>query len=300
MKAKKHIIAAAIALGLFGNVAHAQQNEPATKPATVSTEIQKVAHAQQPSAETAMADAEAKLKASFSQLNVTNFGPSPLPGIFEIQTGGNIMYFAPDNDEHEGILFFGEMYNKKGESLTEKSKDRLLSKTIKTLDLSSAVSVGPANSPAYYEITDPDCPYCHAYDGWLKNDVDSDNKLHRKLLFMINPGHPLAKAKVEHIICSENKDEAVKYTFSDALPHQSLDSATPLQLANYKSLKTCKEADAVIEQQQKIISALGVNGTPSFVFGADTDKPVKVVGFAKDKILENILKVKSSTTTTAK
>jgi thiol:disulfide interchange protein DsbC len=191
------------------------------------------------------------------------------------------------------------MYNKEGVSLTEKSKDRLLSKTIQTLDLSSAVSVGPTNAPAYYEITDPDCPYCHAYDAWRK-DIDKDGALHRKLLFMVNPGHPLAKAKIEHIICSDNKEEAVKYAFSDALPHEHLDSASPLQLANYKSLKSCPEAEGIIEKQQKIIASLGVNGTPSFVFGADTDKPVKVVGFAKDKILENILKVKSTTPTTAK
>ncbi|MBB6117760.1 thiol:disulfide interchange protein DsbC [Rahnella inusitata] len=297
MKIKKNIIATAIALGLFGHVAHAEMaaQPVGAKPGTAAV----VAHAQQSASNTELKEAEAKLKATFSQLNVTSFGPSPLPGIYEIQAGSNIMYFAPENAEHEGIILLGEMYNKDGVSLTERSKDRLLSKTIKTLDLSSAVSVGQVNAPAYYEITDPDCPYCHAYDAWRK-DIDKDGALHRKLLFMVNPGHPLAKAKIEHIICSDNKDEAVKYTFSDALPHESLDSASPLQLANYKSLKTCPEAAGIIDQHQKIIASLGVNGTPSFVFGADTDNPVKVVGFAKDKILENILKVKSTTTTTAK
>lgn len=299
MNIKKHIIATAIALSLFGNVAHAQPDTTGTEVKPAETETTGVAHAQQTANEKELQDAESKLKASFSQLNVTSFNPSPLPGIYEIQAGSNILYFAPENADHEGILFLGEMYNKNGESLTEKSKDRMLSKTLKTLDLSSAVSIGPASAPAFYEITDPDCPYCHAYDAWLK-DIDKDNSLHRKLIFMVNPGHPLAKAKIEHIICSENKAEAIKYAFSDALPHQSLDSATTLQLTNYKSLKTCKDADAVIEQQQKLIAALGVNGTPSFIFGAETDKPIKIVGFSKDKILENILKVKSPTTTTIK
>lgn len=297
MNVKKHIIASTIAFCLFGNIAYAEQaaSTAAAKPTAVGTTS--VAHAQQSPDEKELSEAEAKLKATFSQLNVTSFSKSPIPGIWEIQTGSNIMYFSPESPEHEGVIFLGEMYNKNGESLTEQSKDRMLSKTIKTLDFSSAISVGRTTSPAFYEITDPDCPYCHAYDGWLK-DIDKDNSVHRKLIFMVNPGHPLAKAKIEHIICADNKDEAVKYAFSDALPHQSLETATPLQLANFKALKTCKGADAVIEQQQKLIASLGVNGTPSFVFGADTDKPVKVVGFAKDKILENILKVKSSTTTT--
>lgn len=78
-------------------------------------------------------------------------------------------------------------------------------------------------------------------------------------------------SKIEHIICSDNKDEAVKYAFSDALPHESLEQATALQVANYKSLKTCAQADSVIKEHQEIISKLGVNGTPSFLFGA---KPI--------------------------
>lgn len=291
MNAKKHLIAAAVTLGMFGSVAFAQQAPEKVMP-------QEVAHAQQKAAPSEIDAAQAELKASFSQLNVTDFSESPIPGIFQLQTGGNIMYFAPETPGHEGVLIFGEMYNKKGESLTELSKNKLIGKTLKTIDFSSAISIGPKNAPAYYEFTDPDCPYCHSYDNWLKTN-DPDNALHRKLIFMVNPGHPLARAKIEHIICSDNKDEAVKYAFSDALPHQSLEQATPLQLANYKSLKTCAQADSVIAEHQQIISKLGVNGTPSFLFGADTDQPVKLVGFVKDKILENIMKLKTSAAATS-
>ncbi|MGX9280540.1 disulfide isomerase DsbC N-terminal domain-containing protein [Pantoea ananatis] len=293
MIGKKHFIAAAVSFGLAASVAHAQQDAQ-------STNTQNVAHAQQKSvAQKDIDAAQAELKASFSQLNVTDFSQSPLPGIFQLQTGGNIMYFAPETTEHEGVLIFGEMYNKNGENLTEKSKNQLIGKTIKTINFSSAISIGPASAPAYYEFTDPDCPYCHAYDNWLKQ-TDPDGALHRKLIFMVNPGHPLARAKIEHIICSDNKDEAVKYAFSDALPHESLEQATALQVANYKSLKTCAQADSVIKEHQEIISKLGVNGTPSFLFGAETDNPVKVVGFAKDKILDNITKLKTTSATSTK
>ncbi|WP_089529219.1 disulfide isomerase DsbC N-terminal domain-containing protein [Pantoea ananatis] len=293
MIGKKHFIAAAVSLSLAASIAHAQQDAQSTNP-------ENVAHAQQKSiAQKDIDAAQAELKASFSQLNVTDFSQSPLPGIFQLQTGGNIMYFAPETPEHEGVLIFGEMYNKNGENLTEKSKNQLIGKTIKTIDFSSAISIGPANAPAYYEFTDPDCPYCHAYDNWLKQ-TDPDGALHRKLIFMVNPGHPLARAKIEHIICSDNKDEAVKYAFSDALPHESLEQATALQVANYKSLKTCAQADSVIKEHQEIISKLGVNGTPSFLFGAETNNPVKVVGFAKDKILDNITKLKTTSATSTK
>lgn len=91
----------------------------------------------------------------------------------------------------------------------------------------------------------------------------------------------LARAKIEHVICSEDKDEAVRYVYSSELPHNP-DGADAMQMAKQKALKTCKEADAVIEKHAKILQAVGVNGTPSFLFNVDT-KPNLIVGFNQQK-----------------
>jgi thiol:disulfide interchange protein DsbC len=290
MKFNKYWIATAVSFFLSANLAHAQETVP-VKPEKKDIVINATKTTTALSGNLTnkeIADAEASLMASFPQFSVSDFRESPIPGIYQILTGNNILYYYPGTEKHSGVLVLGEMYNKNGESLTQQSKMQYLAITFKTLDMSSAVDVGPKDQPYFYEITDPDCPYCHAYDAWLKT-FEKDKPLHRKLIFMVNPGHPLAKPKIQHIICADNKDEAVKYAYSDALPHETLDTATPEQLANFKKLKTCKEADSIIAQHQELIKKLGANGTPSFVFGPTTESPEMVVGFAKDKIMKQLL-----------
>ena len=112
---------------------------------------------------------------------------------------------------------------------------------------------------------------------------------------MVNPGHPLARAKIEHVICSKDKDEAVRYVYSEELPHNP-DGANAIQLAKQKSLKTCKEAESVIQKHAQIIQAVGVNGTPSFLFNIDT-KPNLIVGFDRQKISDSLAALEKPTVT---
>ncbi|MCZ6132184.1 DsbC family protein [Cronobacter sakazakii] len=257
MNFKKCAISAAVIFGLNMSFAHAQNDSPDAKAA------------------------QDQLAASFSGMTISGFAESPVKGIYEVRTGGNIIYFHPGEDGKKGVLFIGEMYDASGVNLTEQSKMNSLSDTIKSLPLDSAITIGSKDAPVVYEITDPDCPYCHAYDEWMKS-FSKEHPVQRKLIFMVNPGHPLARAKIEHVICSEDKDEAVRYVYSEELPHNP-DAANAMQTAKQNALKTCKEADAVIQQHAKIIQAVGVNGTPSFLFNIDT-KPNLIVGFDRAKI----------------
>lgn len=264
MMFKKGVTAAAMLLALTTHFAHAQ-----TSPAKESL------------APSSMKAAQDQLAASFNGMTVTGFSESPVKGLFEVKTGSNIIYFHPGEEGKKGVLIFGEMYDSTGVNLTEQSKMSGLSDTLKALPLDSAITIGPKDAPVFYEFTDPDCPYCHAYDEWMKS-YSKDHPVQRKLIFMVNPGHPLARAKIEHVICSENKDEAVRYVYSGELPHNP-DEADAMKMAKQQSLKTCKEADAVIAEHAKILQAVGVNGTPSFLFNVDT-KPNLIIGFSQQKI----------------
>lgn len=238
--------------------------------------------------------AQDQLAASFNGLKVSGFSESPVKGIYEIKTGSNILYFHPGDDEKKGILFFGEMFDSSGTNLTELSKREGLADLLKSIPLDSAITVGPKGAPVYYEITDPDCPYCHQYDQWLET-FSKEHPVQRKLIFMLNPGHPLARAKIEHVICSKDKEQAVKYVFSSELPHNP-DESDALLMAKQKSLKTCKEADEVIKKHADIIQSLGVNGTPSFLFNVD-GKPELVIGFNRNKIQSSITKLETTAVT---
>ncbi|EFG7104884.1 DsbC family protein [Escherichia coli] len=277
MSFKKGVLTIAMVLGMTSQFAHAQ-NTPEKESADPAS----------------MKAAQDQLATSFNGMSITGFGESPVKGIYEVKTGSNILYFHPGEDGKKGVLIFGEMYDSTGLNLTEQSKMNGLSDTLKALPLDSAITIGPKDAPVFYEFTDPDCPYCHAYDEWMKT-YSKDHPVQRKLIFMVNPGHPLARAKIEHVICSEDKDEAVRYVYSSELPHNP-DGADAMQMAKQKALKTCKEADAVIEQHAKILQAVGVNGTPSFLFNVDT-KPNLIVGFNQQKIAASITELEKPAVT---
>ena len=277
MNFKKGVLTIAMVLGMTSQFAHAQ-NTPEKESADPAS----------------MKAAQDQLATSFNGMSITGFGESPVKGIYEVKTGSNILYFHPGEDGKKGVLIFGEMYDSTGLNLTEQSKMNGLSDTLKALPLDSAITIGPKDAPVFYEFTDPDCPYCHAYDEWMKT-YSKDHPVQRKLIFMVNPGHPLARAKIEHVICSEDKDEAVRYVYSSELPHNP-DGADAMQMAKQKALKTCKEADAVIEQHAKILQAVGVNGRPSFLFNVDT-KPNHIVGFNQQKIAASITELEKPAVT---
>lgn len=278
MNFKKAFAATAIMIALTASFAHAQNDKGAA-----AAEAATANKADAPTANNAddLKKAQDELATTFNNLSVTGFKESPIKGIYEMKAGGNVIYFHPATQEQKGILIFGQMFGSDGVNLTDLSKAEGLTDSLKDLPLDSAITVGPKNAPVFYEFTDPDCPYCHAYDEWMKT-YSKDHPVQRKLIFMVNPGHPLARAKIEHIICSKDKDEAVRYVYSEELPHNP-DGANAMQMAKQKALKTCKEAESVIQKHAQIIQAVGVNGTPSFLFNIDT-KPNLIVGFDRQKI----------------
>ena len=276
MNFKKNILAAITVLAVSNGFAHAQTEYKDKNDADALS----------------LKAAQDQLAASFSRMTITGFKPSPIPGIFEFRTGSNTIYFYPATGDKKGVLVIGEMFDEKGNNLTEQSKMAGMSETLKSLPLDSAITIGPKDAPVVYEFTDPDCPYCHAYDEWMQG-YSKDHPIQRKLIFFNNPGHPLALAKVKHIICSEDKAEAYRYVFSAELPHNS-ESANAMQMAKQNALKTCKEADEVLAKHAQIINGVGVNGTPSFLFNVDSN-PNLIVGFSQQKIAEAITQLEKST-----
>lgn len=287
MKFNKCLIAAAVTFSMTSFFAHAQKNEVSAPQQSASKTVPANEQKAAPQEELAIKSAEAQLRTTFSRTQgITDFKESPIPGIFEFQVNGNIMYFYPATSEgKDGVVIMGKMYSSKGEDLSEKSKMANIDKVIASLPLSSAITIGPKDAPVFYEFTDPDCPYCHAYDGWIK-EYSKTHPVQRKLVFLNNPGHPLAKAKIEHVICSKDKDEAVRYVYSEELPH-SPDSSNPALDLKQSQLTTCPEAAAVMADHAKILTQLGVNGTPSFLFNAES-APKLIVGYRQTDIAEAI------------
>ncbi|WP_233981894.1 DsbC family protein [Pectobacterium versatile] len=264
MQIKKKILAMLVAVTISSFV-HAQNQEQ--KPVETPTQdtVQK---------------AQNIFKATFSKVNVSNFLPSPIPGIFEIHTAGGILYFYAPHDNNKGVLIFGEMYDSDGNNLTQLAKLAALKQKWDKLDLSTVITIGDKNAPEFWEITDPDCPYCIEWHKWIK-DFSKENKIKRNLIFFLNPGHPNAPKKIEHIICSKDKEKAVDDMYE----------------GNTVTLTTCPEAKDIISKHQKLVNEIGANGTPSFVFLTQDKAPDFVTGFtpsAREKITKLVKEEKST------
>ena len=65
-------------------------------------------------ARSTLQQAEEKIRASFSNLTFSDFEPSPVPGFFQVTSGGRLIYYSPDPE----LLIFGQVFNNKGEDLT--------------------------------------------------------------------------------------------------------------------------------------------------------------------------------------
>lgn len=219
--------------------------------------------------------AQEKLQATFSQITVTDFSPSPVPGVFELSTGGNTFYYYPGAGKENGVLIFGEMYDSKGNNLTQQARENRLAHLMKSLPLDKAIVIGPKDAKVdYYEITDPECPYCHAYHEWFIKQPWA-GKVRRHLVFMMNSGHPGERREVEHIICSKDQDKALSEAFQNT-PENTV----------IKRWATCKKAAEIIAAHDQIVKATGAQGTPAFIFQGKL-----VTGFDEARIQEAITKM---------
>ena len=204
--------------------------------------------------------AESKLRATFQNLTVLDFKPSPVKGIYEINIGGRVVYFEPDAE----VLIFGEIFSKDGRSLTVESQLLTAGDVVDALPLDKAVIVGPDDGIPIIEFSDPNCIHCRNYH----NYVTSVGQPVKRIIFFETRLHPQAREKVVHILCAEDKEAAFMSIYGVQPPTE---------------LQQCAEGEATADAHLTISSGAGVDATPSFFLGRT---PVR--GFRRDAIAQYI------------
>ena len=199
-------------------------------------------------------DAAEQLSRMLPNTMIDGFGPTPIPGLFEVSAGDNLFYFSPT-----GHLVFGEIWSKDGRSLTAERREQIVAEKLKALPLEKSLTIGHGPRQII-EFTDPD--FCRKVDAFL--DVRSD--VTRHIFFYPLEGlHPKAAAKARYILCSEDREQAKQEVFAGVWDNKELPA-----VAN-----DCQET--LLNEHWRLGGALGVRGTPTIwvdgigIKGADLD-----------------------------
>lgn len=204
---------------------------------------------------------DAAFRKAFPQLRLDRIVDSQIKGLYEVTSGSNVFYFAPEKD----LLLVGDIYTKEGKNLTGEKKQELKAKNqaealkkLKDLPLDKAVKVG-SGAKTVIEFTDPDCPYCRRASEALKKRSDIT-----RYVFLTPLAHPQAIAKVHYVLSAKDQEKAY---------HEMMEGKPLPAGAEYS-----KEVKEQAEEYMNLARSLAIDGTPTFfingqqVIGADMEK----------------------------
>ena len=203
------------------------------------------------------------LKKAYPRIIAEQVQESEVEGLFEVVTGGNIIYYAPKGN----YIVFGEIWTPEGKSVTAARRDEMVSRYLKDLPLDLAVRVG--NGPnMVIEFTDPDCPFCRKAAQFFKERKDVTRFVFFSPLVQL---HPDAEKKAAWILAT--KDRANEY-------HEVMSGRKDRETIPVPSA----EASGLVARHRQLAARMGVMGTPMFWVNG------KAVQGANIPLLEGLLK----------
>ena len=206
---------------------------------------------------TELEDVQTELRKNLKNTTLTSVKVSPIAGIYEVQTGENIIYYA----KNDKVFIFGEFFDIDGKNLTAESKHLSQIEMLSQIE-KEAITFGDDNSVNnIVEFTDPDCPYCRKVDDLLNS---FEGSIKRSTIFVADR-HASAKPKVEHLICLDD-------------PVQRKSDMKRIMQGDVFDFKTCERSNEIISKHREIAQKMRVKGTPVLfvnntrVEGADLEK----------------------------
>lgn len=209
---------------------------------------------------------EDRFKEVFKNVPVDSFKETDIPGLYEVVSGTQILYFSP-----KGYLIFGEIWDaEKGKSVTAERRQEVESKKVKTLPADKAIRIGKGPKKVI-EFSDPDCPYCRRASDFF----DKRDDVTRYVFFVpLRQLHPDAEKKAKFILCAKDPEATYKEVYSGKYDKQDISIPSDCEQSATKKLKEMEEAAALV----------GVTGTPLFyiegkkVVGANIQEIEKLLG----------------------
>lgn len=206
---------------------------------------------------------ENNLKKQFPGLPAKILGTTPIPNMYEIQVGDNIIY----TDENARYFFVGSLVDfKNKENLTAKTEKQLNKIDVSILPLDQAIKYVKGNGErVLYVFSDPDCPYCKKLE---ENMTSIDNVTVYLFLYPLKNLHANAETIAKQIWCSSNRYEA----WEDYMILKEAPSASP----------TCSNP---VAKNIALGNSLNISGTPTLFLADGT----RIAGTPTTEHLKSIL-----------
>ncbi|WP_024301870.1 DsbC family protein [Pseudogulbenkiania sp. MAI-1] len=195
-----------------------------------------------------VAEVKKAFAARFPDRKVESVNPTPVSGIYEVVLSGRQIIYVDASVKH---LFVGDLIDaEKRESLTEKRVAELSKVAWKDLPLDAALKeVRGSGARKVAIFSDPDCPFCKRLERDTLKDVN--NVTIYTFLYPLTQLHPDAMRKSRQIWCS--KDRVGSWT------------AHMRQGAELSGPDNCDTS--ALDKNQTLGAKLGINGTPTMIFG---------------------------------
>ncbi len=184
---------------------------------------------------------EEALRTTYPRYQFQEVNSTPVPGICEVVSTGNITYFAQET----GHLIFGEIWSPLGNNITQEKKASLLASKLEALPLDNALKIGDGEKTVI-EVTDPDCPFCRKGSTFLDTRRDVTRYIFFKPLTNL---HPEAGKKARYILAAQDKAAAYKEIMSGKYDGKALPEF---------------EDNGLLDHHIQAAASLGINATPYY------------------------------------
>ena len=196
-------------------------------------------------------------------VRVEDVRTSPIPGLYEVVSGTDVLYASPDGR----FVVQGDMYDvERGENVTEQRLTSLRTGALAELRAvgdDQAITFGPKD--ARYTVTvftDVDCAYCRK----LHSQIADYNKLGIRVRYLFFPRsgpNTASWAKAEAVWCAPNRQEALTRAKAG------------------ESLTTTAKCTTPVAKTYRLAHELMLRGTP----GIFTDKNEYISGYLDPQAL---------------
>lgn len=197
---------------------------------------------------------EEKLKKAYPQLTIDEITPSPIEGLYQVTSSGNIVYITKEGR----YLLVGELLDldDKQNNLTENARKKSRLKSLQSISEDKMI-IFPAKKPEYTitVFTDVDCGYCKK----LQADMAKINDLGISVRYLAFPRTGINSPTGEKMIkiwCAKDKKQAF---------HNNLNEG--------KEVEGSICPNNSVTAGYELGTAMGVNGTPTMVFEDGTVFP---------------------------